>query len=406
MTALVDQGLVSATNALTTIIIARACSKEELGLYAAGFSLIVLAFSVQKALIVTPYTVLSPRTFDEKLRRYKGSTLTHNIFLSTILSTAILAVGMILLLDGENSTRDLGMLLSILSVSGSFIMLREFVRLVAIADLDFWQALKIDSIAVLLQLSGLGLCWRLGVLDAGTALAISGAAAGIASLVYFSKNRSLYRFRSRDFGEDLKKNWVFGKWLFGSSFLRQISVSVYPWLIIHFHGPAEAGVWASCVAVVALYNPVMLALYNEAAPRIAHSAAFGFVEDIWGAVSRSTKLCSLVAAPFFVVLLFFGGDLVSLVYGPKYEGNDLTVALLATSSFLLAFGFAFPYGLNRPGLDFVGNMASATVLVTFGVWAAQSYGALGSAAGVLLTHAVAVVIKASSFKLVAARTPS
>src|ERR1035438_208101 len=58
---LADQGVASATNFLTGIIIARACSKEELGLYMLGFSLVLLAGGLQTTLICTPYMVFAPR---------------------------------------------------------------------------------------------------------------------------------------------------------------------------------------------------------------------------------------------------------------------------------------------------------------------------------------------------------
>src|SRR5664280_807115 len=52
---LADQAVASATNFLTGIIIARACSKEELGLYMLGFSLVVFVTDMQTSLIATPY---------------------------------------------------------------------------------------------------------------------------------------------------------------------------------------------------------------------------------------------------------------------------------------------------------------------------------------------------------------
>jgi len=58
---LADQAVASATNFATGIIIARACSKEELGLYMLGFSLIFLMTDFQTSLITTPYMVYAPR---------------------------------------------------------------------------------------------------------------------------------------------------------------------------------------------------------------------------------------------------------------------------------------------------------------------------------------------------------
>src|ERR1035437_4034789 len=72
---LVDQGVVSATNFLTGVIIGRACSKEELGLYMLGFSLILLVTGLQTTLICTPYMVYAPRLKGSAHALYTGSTL-------------------------------------------------------------------------------------------------------------------------------------------------------------------------------------------------------------------------------------------------------------------------------------------------------------------------------------------
>ena len=57
---LADQAVVSGTNFLTTVILGRACLQHELGLYAMGFSLVVVLMGISRALIWMPYTTHSP----------------------------------------------------------------------------------------------------------------------------------------------------------------------------------------------------------------------------------------------------------------------------------------------------------------------------------------------------------
>ena len=71
---LADQAVASATNFLTGVIIARACTKEELGLYMLGFSLISLMTDLQTSLITTPYMVYAPRLKGRAHALYTGST--------------------------------------------------------------------------------------------------------------------------------------------------------------------------------------------------------------------------------------------------------------------------------------------------------------------------------------------
>ena len=68
-----DQGVASATNFLTGVIIARACTKEELGLYMLGFSLISLMTDLQTSLITTPYMVYAPRLKEGRMLSILGA---------------------------------------------------------------------------------------------------------------------------------------------------------------------------------------------------------------------------------------------------------------------------------------------------------------------------------------------
>ncbi len=76
---LADQAVASVTNFVTGVIIARACSKEEFGLYMLGFSLILLMTDLQTSLITTPYMVYAPRLKGRAHALYTGSTLIHQL---------------------------------------------------------------------------------------------------------------------------------------------------------------------------------------------------------------------------------------------------------------------------------------------------------------------------------------
>ena len=59
--ALVDQGTVSATRLLIAVIVGKYGSEAELGLYAAGFGVLVTILGLGEALITKPYTFCTTR---------------------------------------------------------------------------------------------------------------------------------------------------------------------------------------------------------------------------------------------------------------------------------------------------------------------------------------------------------
>ncbi len=404
VTALVDQAIVSSVNLLTTIIIGRACGKEQLGLFAAGISIVMIAYTAQTALVLMPYVVSYPRLSNEDRRSYNGSVLLHQLGFLMLLVGSLITLGWAFV--NSSGGRELGGLLLTIAVPVSFIVFREFARQISCAERRFRQALFVDFGAGTLQLAGLSTLAYHGSLDAGRAFIVAGFSCGLSGLGWLAYRWATFEASIRNAWRDLSRNWFFGRWLFGSGLLREMSVSVYPWIIIGVRGAGEAGLWASCVGVVALNNPIMLALYNEAGPRISHSFAASGIKGLRREVLRTTKICCLAALPILLLLVIYGDELVVLIYGEKFAGGSITIALLAASAFLVGAGFSFPYGLlalERPGLDFLGNAASFLVLVLLGWWCTLSFGTSGAAFGVLLATAIGVAFKAGGFARVLRR---
>src|SRR5450432_3181935 len=142
---LADQAVISVTNMCTAIIIGRVCAKQELGLYASGYSLVLLATAVQAALITTPYTVSNPHLGGEAHRLYKGSTLLQQFCLSGIWMLAFLGSALWTMRHGGRN--DLGTLFLTLAMVSGFICFREFARRISCAELRFPLALSIDGLA-------------------------------------------------------------------------------------------------------------------------------------------------------------------------------------------------------------------------------------------------------------------
>ena len=73
--ALIDQGLVSASRFVTTVLVGRAAGDAGLGAYSLGFTLLMLLTCVQDSLLSVPFTVFGNRMSQRGRRRYAGSVL-------------------------------------------------------------------------------------------------------------------------------------------------------------------------------------------------------------------------------------------------------------------------------------------------------------------------------------------
>src|ERR1035437_910711 len=150
---LADQAIVSATNFLTGVIIARACSKEELGLYSLGFSVVLMMADLQSSLIMTPYMVYAPRLKGRAHALYTGSTLIHQSAFC-LLTMLALVCGAFAVMIGVGP-RGLGPVLWALVPVIGLIMLREFARRVCFARLKLKTAFLFDTSIAAGQISGL-----------------------------------------------------------------------------------------------------------------------------------------------------------------------------------------------------------------------------------------------------------
>jgi O-antigen/teichoic acid export membrane protein len=395
---LVDQGVVSATNFLTGVIIGRACSKEELGLYMLGFSLILLVTGLQTTLICTPYMVYAPRLKGSAHALYTGSTLLHQLALSVLIVVG-LASGAFVVASGVGPV-GLGHVMWALVAVSAFIMLRDYARGVCFARLHMKAALLIDGAMAGLQVGGLLLLAHFHLLSASRAYWLVGIASGVVALGWLVANGKVPALSARRAISDFRRNWSFGKWLFLSGLVWTISMNLYPWLLAAFHGTASAGIWAACLGVAAIGNPAVLGVQNFLGPKIAHVYAEEGGRSLRRFVFRASLASALPMSFFGLAMMFWGDRLVTLLYGHQYGGNGSVVAILAWSLAVSAVALSSSRALlaiERADLDFVGNFVGLILMITLGLTLVRSFSILGAALGLLLANTAASGVRAFAF---------
>ena len=395
---LADQAIASATNFVTGVIIARTCSKEELGLYMLGFSLILLMTDLQTSLITTPYMVYAPRLKGSAHALYTGSTLIHQLTFCLITMFGIVC-GAFAATKGVGP-RGLGAVLWALVFVIAFMMLREHARRVSFARLRLKTAFLFDSCIAIGQISGLLVLARFGVLSASRAYWVIGSVCGIAVLGWLWSDKGCYDPRVSESFADFKKNWILGKWVFASGLVGAVSMNLYPWLLAAFHGTASTGVWAACIGVVSVGNPVLLGIQNLIGPKISHVYVANGPRALHRMVLHVTAVIAVPTSLLCVVMFFWGGRLVALLYGRQYAGNGLVVTILALNVLVLAAAFSFSralFAVERADLDFLVNFAALFIMVTFGLWLVRAFGPLGAALGMLGAGLVTSVVRAGAF---------
>jgi O-antigen/teichoic acid export membrane protein len=397
--ALCDQGVVSATNFATAVIIGRVCGKAELGVYALAWTLISLTTEISAVLTTAPYTVFSPRLSQRQRSRYLGSVLVHQLLLSLMFASTMVA-GAVLgswrgwLPNNVSSavTTTAGVIL--------FIGLREFVRRVSFAELKVGIALLVDVTACLVQAGGLLLLLHFGVLNASRTYALLGISSALVAVGWLTLQWGAIRPGKRLYGRDLKRNWRFAKWVLGSCILSQFARYLYPWVLAAFHGTSVTGLWAACSAIVALGNPVALGLGNHVLPNISNVYVSSGTAAMRRQVHRSGLQFAALLMPVVLILAVWGERLVTGVYGKTYAGSAGVVFLLALNMLISSLMYPYSQGLfslERAKADTLVNVVSVALLFTIGIAAVKSYAAVGAATALLVSTSITALIRIRVF---------
>jgi len=184
-------------------------------------------------------------------------------------------------------------------------------------------------------------------------------------------------------------------------------MNLYPWFLAYFHGAASAGVWAACVGVVSVGNPALLGIQNLVGPKIAHAYAAAGPKALRRLVLKITAAISLPVSLLCLVLIFWGGRLIALLYGRQYTGNGLVVTILALNLLVTGVAFSFSRALmaiERADLDFLVNFAALFIMVAMGFWLVRAFGPVGAAIGFLAANFVTSAVRAGVFLRLPART--
>ena len=393
-----DQAIVSAKGFLTGVIVARACSKEEFGLFALAVSCVSLAISLQTSIVGVPYMVYHGRLTGSAQHEYTDSALLHSLLLSSLVAVILGSFSLLLPRLGYGN----GIPAVALPLAGamSFIMLQDCVRQVTLAKLQTRLVLVIDALVTALQLIVLWAFARRAGLSIAVVYAVVAGASCAGVVAWAASGRDHSRLRVTGFVEHLRHNWRMGKWVLGSTVFWSISVDCYPWLLAAWFGTRTTAVWAACVGISALGNPLLQGIANFLGPRMAQV----YSQDGVVALRRFTRRAILAylagAAPVAAVLVTAGGTLVPMVYGEQYAGYGLLVAALAVSLLVDAVRFALSRALftvERADLVLKCNGGSFVALLPVTVLLVSQYGPLGAALGLLANNAIAAVLMAFIF---------
>ncbi|WP_442511042.1 lipopolysaccharide biosynthesis protein [Novipirellula sp. SH528] len=375
-----DQGIVSATNFLTTVMIGRWCGQDGLGIYFLAFNIVLLSRNIQYQLVAGPYTVFAHHRAPSQRASYDGSTLVHQSVLAMFAAVTTWLSIRFLMPDSDLASG--GMLLAVLTLTLPFILFREFIRQVELAHLNLVSVVSIDAVVALVQLVGLFALGWFGVVSVGRAFVLIGGGSLLAGIGWFVTRRPKFEFRLPEIHADWRKNWSFGKWALASHLTGSSMPYLMPWITVVVRGEEETGMFAACTTLIGLSNVVVLGIDSFLTARCAASFASGGTQALKSILSRFMVIFLVLVGFFCLMVIAVGGPLVQWVYGAKYAGAGPIMILLSFSVLARSMGIVAGAGIwamHLPKANLISDILTLVVAMTVTYFVVESHGVLGIA---------------------------
>lgn len=386
-----DQGFCSIANFLTGVLVARACTKSEYGVFVLGLTILRFMTGLQNSLVSIPYTIQYPRCDIEDRPEYLGSTLVHQLVICILTAIGFFAASRVFAWRGADPALVSTMFM--LSVASFAFMMREFIRLVMLAELRVWLNLSMGLVANIVTIAAMLTAYKLKVLDSSKAYLIIALCSGVPALFITSVYWNKMALVSHRIMADFKSNYQLGKWLVARNFANMGAVSIYPIALATFHGTSQVGVYGACFQLASLLNPIFGGLNAFLRPKFSHLVV-NSPQKVNRVVFKISGLLAALLGLLFIIMVFVGNWTMVKLYGQDYSGYKtvLMVCVLAVSASVLSSPVSVAIDARKQTyITFKGRMLGAISSLTIGLICVWKFGVLGAVTGLGVSHAFSLL---------------
>ncbi|MDX1437900.1 MAG: hypothetical protein R3335_13900, partial [Anaerolineales bacterium] len=310
-----DQGLISVTNFLAALILARQVDPAEFGVYTVGFAALHLVRAILDGLVVQPMNALGSPMEDGSFRSYISASGVIQILLALGFAVVTIAAGWLLTAWGNDTA---GPALGAMWFMFLTWPLQDFIRRIFYARNRIMSAVINTFIASAVRLGVLAVFVFQGNLSGVSGLDAIGWGSLAGFLVGIPQARDQWTYRFDSLKGVWKRNWVAGRWILGGSVANWVALEVYPILAAGMISFAAAGIYRALQLPVAPVHVILRAADTFITPRAAAINA----RDGFRGVNRVLRLSYvLVGVPVLVLLalaVLFVEPVLSFLFGETY----------------------------------------------------------------------------------------
>jgi len=393
--ALTDQGLVSGSNFVVSIVLARWMSAEEYGGFALVFAVFLLLSMAYQCLLLEPMAIYGAGEYAPRLRGYLKTLLGIHVAISGGIFALLAAAAALIKLTGH-ATGLPGALAGI-GIAAPCILLFWLARRACYLDARSGIAAGGAVLYCAAMMLGLWSAHSLGALSSFVAFLIMGLSGFVAAIVLFLLLR-----RSIPAGEAAPKSsdawrlhWRYGAWALGGAIASWIPAYIYYPLLGGFAGLSAVASLKALMNLAAPVTQLQAAFSMLLIPYAARRFRQGGAESVIR-FGRILTWCGFAAAAgYWLLLAMFQHSIFGLLYAGKYQTVAGLIPLAAIGSIFWAGTFGFSTALRaleRPRTIFVGFGLAAAVSLLVGIPATHAFALAGAVWGINVSDMAAFLL--------------
>jgi O-antigen/teichoic acid export membrane protein len=401
-TSILDQGVLSGTNFVINILLARWLSPAGYGAFAVAFALFLFLSGFHNAVILEPMSVFGPAAYADHLRAYFRGQLRISLVSTSLGGLVLVGVGFALGRPGGVIDPAVGSALTGVGVAMPLILFMWLTRRYAYVAHDPPRALAGSCLYMFGALPAVVLLRQAGALSPFSGYMIMGGASLVSALyvsrIWLLGGPAQSDRHVSDWRRLVKEQWGYGKWISAASVLSAAGGQVQT-VMLGFIALSGAAVLRAMQNFTLPMAQAITSISILGLPFLAESYGRG---EVRGVVRRGMVLTLLLfgaALAYEVVLLALHQPLELLLYEGKFAEYSWMIPLLGLVPVFSAFSTGYSLILRAArwpehylvvaGVAAAGGLTSMIVFTrAWGVWGTAASVSMSYLCGLVATYAL------------------
>jgi O-antigen/teichoic acid export membrane protein len=391
--AVLDQALISGSNFIIGILLARWLVPEQYGAYTLAFSIFLLISFFHQALVLEPQRVFGSADYSECRQGYLGILVVIQggltLVISILLGTSFWIAHLWTRADG------LGGALGGMFLAGPFVLLLWLARGAFYIQMAPQYAVAGSAAYCAVVLGSLFIVDRFRLMSPFWAFVMMGFGALVSSTVLLKRLKPILKLRaSQPLWTDVRRlHWKYGRWLLASLGLSWIPGNIYYSLVSAFSGMASVG---ELKALINFTLPVAQTLTALSMCFVPHASRAYQIDGIVALKRLTLKIAWLFAVAtivYWVLLISLGTPILRALYSDHYTQLASLIPWVAAGSIpwnLATVPTLALRALRSSVSIFRIYLASSCIALLVGVPATWIFGLRGALAAIVLSNVSAL----------------